>query len=722
MGLEVLASRSLALIFGSSLQSFAVVLMAFILGIGFGSTAISSPRLQRWQSEKTVVWLLVGAATWIGFLIFRIEAGVDFYRIAHSGLARTSTGYFYHQLITTLFSMLVLGLPAALIGSVLPLLIRTASKASTALGEEVGRLLTWNTLGAVAGVLLTGFCLMPVVGLRGAFGILALALCLVAAVAAVRSQTRPLVLVPVAVAMCLGGVLTFSGEGWRHVMSSGIFRKREAEPDLQFFSFRKQHLKIVFYEDGPDATVSVEHFNVPGGSNDLNLRINGKPDASSTGDLSTQLLVGHLPMLAKPDAKDVFILGMGSGITAGAVLAHPVQRLDVGENCQPVVRAAAWFNRWNRGVLTNPVAHIWPEDARTVLKLSPRQYDVIIMQPSNPWVVGVGSVFSKECYELGAARLKPGGLMVQWFQVYEMHDEIVRLVLRTFSSVFPHIEVWDTSPGDVVLLGAFQPWPSSVEHCRTAWEREGVRQDLGRIGIKSPAALFARQMASQRTGHAMVGAGPIQRDWFPVLEYAAPMAFFLAQNSTVLPAFDERTWQGWLAPTETRRVLEQLSDEDLKPVFREYGSVNGALLARLQERFPQDPIAGSLPKATTVDTTPCVFSPRPPQPYLVPEANEEVKKLWAACALIDAKGDRVAEGIQQVESLVRTRKATSNWQPGRYVALAAKASHALGQADRAHKLIQLGLDQQPDYPELQYLSRVLAGPRTAVAVVQSGER
>src|SRR5207237_10540443 len=120
----------------------------------------------------------------------------------------------------------------------------------------------------------------------------------------------------------------------------------------------------------------------------------------------------------------------------------------------PVSRAASCFLPWTRGVLSNRLTKIWHEDARTVLKLSPQKYDIIITQPSNPWMAGVGSVFSREYYELAASRLKEGGVMAQWFHLYDMHDGIVSLVLRTFGTVFPCGEVWDTGCADVVLLGS----------------------------------------------------------------------------------------------------------------------------------------------------------------------------------------------------------------------------------------------------------------------------
>ena len=184
-------------------------------------------------------------------------------------------------------------------------------------------------------------------------------------------------------------------------------------------------------------------------------------------------------MAARPEAKDVFILGLGSGITGGAILGHPVEHLTIAENCEPVIRAAKYSERWNRGVLTNQVTKLCTEDARTVLKLSPQTYDIIITQPSNPWMAGVGSVFSREYYRLtGASRLKEGGIMAQWFHVYDMHDGIVNLVLRTFGSVFPYTEIWDSGSGDLVLLGSMKPWKSDPSVFGKLFERTAPKQDF----------------------------------------------------------------------------------------------------------------------------------------------------------------------------------------------------------------------------------------------------
>lgn len=178
MGLEVLASRSLALIFGPSLQAFATVLIAFILGIGVGSVLISTRWAQRWQRAWTAPVLMLLAAGLITVYVLCIESWVLLYSQLRHGLAANATGHFLHQVLVAGIAVLVLGLPAGLLGTVLPLTIQSATRGECGLAREIGRLLTWNTLGAVIGVLLAGFVFMPWLGLRGAFLFLAALLCL----------------------------------------------------------------------------------------------------------------------------------------------------------------------------------------------------------------------------------------------------------------------------------------------------------------------------------------------------------------------------------------------------------------------------------------------------------------------------------------------------------------------------------------------------------------
>lgn len=715
MGLEVLSARSLVLIFGASLQSFALVLVAFILGIGFGAGWIASPKYKWVKREFTTVVLLLAAALWIGFFIWSAEGWVNVYRELRTAVARTINGYDLQLFLNVLIAIVVLGVPAAMLGAVLPLWIRAVKGGKEGLAEHVGRLLTWNTVGAVIGVLLTGFILMPVFGVRAAFGVLALALC--GGGIAVASKFR---LQAAFMSACVvGGFLLFTmvtgGEGWKHVMSSGVFRLRETVVDRTYLPRRTEEVKIVYYKDAPDATVSVESV-VREGEERISLRINGKTDASSHGDLATQLLLGHLGLMARPDAENMFILGLGSGITASAALAHPnVKEIVVAENCKPVVESAALFGKWNREVLKDPKVKVVFEDARTVLKLGQENYDVIVCEPSNPWVAGVGSVFSREFYQLAASHLKQDGVVVQWFHVYEMHDGVVDLVVKTFSTVFPNMEIWDPGQGDFIMVGSPHPWSMKLDDIRRVMERPMVREDFAKIGLTKPEHVFFRQLASARTAFAIPDGSAVQSDSFPVLEYEAPRAFFLGQRAEDFLKFDERTWQSTLASTEKQRILGQLTTADLEVICKEYKSVNPELNSYLKQRFTAGTNETMVPVFAGNNPVPFIFQTyagAKDLPNVSAETTPEEKALLTAEALIFTSPEKWREGVMTIEKTLndmgaKTTRDPLKWKPDHFLCLAIRTALANRDFARAGELLKLE-QYVEETREMRYLKRIVA--------------
>jgi spermidine synthase len=720
MGLEVLASRCLALIFGASLQVFAIVLMAFILGIGVGSAVIASPRWKHWTKEVVTMILLLGAVALIGLLVHNINQLTTLYLYLQSGLSRTGAGYLYHQLFTSLIAIGVLGLPAAAMGAVLPLWIRAASETTVLLGDRVGRLLTWNTLGAVVGVLLTGFVFMPEIGLRGSFALLGFIL--VAAVLLMAVTTRR----PAIGACSIGfaGLMALGtlsgGKDWQNILSAGIFRipdmdfSQPVSPMKSFFEYRQKFVRLLFYEDGADATVSVEQEISAIGTNDISLRINGKPDASAYGDRPTQILLAQLPLIVKPDSKDVFCFGMGSGVTAGSTLGYPIEHLTIAENCEPVLRAVRLFAPWNRGVFTNNRVRIYHEDARTVLKLSPQKYDVIISEPSNPWMVGIGSVFSQEFYNLAASRLKTGGIMTQWFHSYEMDDHTMNLVLRTFASVFPYMEIWDIGDGDIIILGSQQPWNTGPEVYQRAFDLPQPREDLASIGIFSPQTVLVRQLASQATAFAIPGPGPVQSDIRPVLEYDAPRAFYINAGAQAFQNYDERTWQMDLAPAEKNEVLSNLSLFDLAPIFHELvGSGNAQLQSYLDNRYQGH--VGSMAFGNRI--MPCIFQDtnatvliyRPPSALTNMLARQF---YYAEVALWRGNASDKVTAIKAIKDYLGVVQnydpQTVDWSASHYADIGVKACLQAGNIEQAETILEEGLRLEPDSEQLQYLSRIIA--------------
>jgi predicted membrane-bound spermidine synthase len=711
MALEVLASRCLALIFGASLQVFAIVLMAFILGIGIGSSIIARPRVRRWHPELTTILLALGTAFLLGALVLNIETLVEAYAYLQTGLSRTLLGYHFHELMMTGIALCVLGVPAAALGSILPLRIRMLSDSPDLLGTRVGRLLTWNTIGAMLGSLIAAFVLMPHVGLRGSFTVLGLVLVALAAASAWLTHRRILLVVSLGVGVFLCAIALDGGQKWRYILSSGIFREKFESFAKNWMQDRLKTTDLLFYEDAADATVSVEQGPSPFSTNEITLRINGKADASSTGDMSTQVLLAQLPLMAKPDSKDVFCFGVGSGVTAGSTLGYPIEHLTIADNCEPVLRAVKFFEPWNHGVMTNDRTRLYREDARTVLKLSPQKYDVIISEPSNPWTVGIGSVFSRDFYQLISTRLKPGGIMAQWFHIYEIDDEVLHVVLRTFSSVFPNMEIWDMDGGDIVLLGSDRPWPSGIEQYRHAFELAGPRRDLEAIGLMTPDALLARQLASQRTAFAVPPPGRLQTDNLPYLEYQAPKAFYVHLGETVhtLDPFDERTWQLDMAAPEKNRLLGRLSPQDQTAIFSRFSSVNTELMSYV--RMQVDPSSAT----SGLRSMPCVFrGPVEPLVYApeVARTNTTVRKLVEDELTFRGNSeDSIKAAIittkQILDATKRYEPEVENWRADYYAGLAVKACLRVGQKEDAKQILARGLQLEPLSPQLNYLSRIL---------------
>ncbi len=714
MGLEVMASRTLALVFGASLQAFATVLMAFILGIGIGSIVVASPLLKSRSPYDTSCALFLAASAWLGAFLLGIERVATLYHQALSGLARNEVGYNFQLALTALISIVVLGVPASMLGAVLPTWIRHAARHVATLSHQVGRLLFWNTVGSVAGVLLAGFVLMPLLGLRGAFACTAIALSLAALAIAWRGQRPGWMTLGLGVVTMTLVAAALGGDDWRLVMSAGVYRMRHVDARTDIKAYRREHTRLLFYEDAADATVSVEKDGEHGPddpSSQVLLRINGKIDASSHTDLSTQYLLAHLPMCARPGSRDVFMFGLGSGITARALLGHPIQHLSIAENCEPVLRAAKWFEPWNGGALNNSRTHVWGEDARTVLKLSPQLYDVIISEPSNPWTVGIGSVFSMEFYDLAASRLKDGGIFVQWFHVYEMNADLAAMVTRTFSLAFSHVEIWDTFAGDVVLMGSNKKWASNPSVYRTVFERELPRKDLEQIGIPTPELLWARQLASQRTAGAIPGGGVIQSDGFPVLEYDAPRAFYIGENSDFFSRFDERTWQSDLASANKRKTLAALDDLAVFRMFQKNSSLNPSLMKGLvQTSRSQDSdwLAG-------FGQMPFALRPAnrvPPKLNFPPGMNDRLMHLLRACATIQGKPAATREASQEIARILETIKVVplpdrTPWTPEFFAGQAARGCIRAGDFKQAGELVMLGMYFSPDSPDLHYLSRIV---------------
>lgn len=353
--------------------------------------------------------------------------------------------------------------------------------------ERAGQLYAANTLGSIVGAVGGGLWAIPVLELRGALWLFAG----IAVVAGAWIWRRPW-------GLGLAAGLVLVSPAWdARLYAVGVHVRISdfADPSrAAIAAFAAEGWDLVSYDHGATAAVAVGRSRRTG---NVWMSINGKVDASTGDDMPTQVLSGALPVRLATTPHDVLVVGLASGITAGAVLADPrVTSLTIAEIEPAVVDASRHFDHVSGAPLDDPRTTLRVRDARALLSRSPRTYDVIVSEPSNPWISGVSSLFTLEYWELVRQRLRPDGIACQWLQLYGMGPDELRGLLRTFLHVFPDAVLIETIEGsDVLLLGGTGgTLPDTVAHPR-----------LG------PAQL-----------RALAGAGWLNTDDRPRVEWSAP--------------------------------------------------------------------------------------------------------------------------------------------------------------------------------------------------------
>jgi spermidine synthase len=535
---EVAWTRLLALVLGSSAYSFTLMLAAFIGGISIGSYVVSRRKQTAHGARELFAYAELGVALSLAATL-PLYPRLPYFFLKLQTLLRPVPETFYaFQAVQFSACFLLTLLPAAFIGATLPLAVGASVRRVGETAREVGRIFAWNTLGNVLGAVAAGLWLMPLLGLQRLIQCGLVVNCLIGALLLAR-KTR-------GVAFAAVGVLViFVAGSWDpRVLASAPYRERGpmAYSPASYAEFVKSATasSLEFYREDADASVAV----MKTASGELSLRLNGKPDASTGGDMLSQMLLGHLPLLLKPDAKTVFMVGMGSGISAGAALRHPIERLDLAEISRSVADASRLFAAFNHSPLEDARFHVAFDDAKSALRASPRRYDVVISEPSNPWIAGIGGLFTVEFYAAVADHLNKGGVMAQWFHLYSMTDPLLESVLRSFRTAFPYATVWTTYTGDVILIGSREPLNPDFDAMEKRIELKGVKADLKSVKLGRLTSLLSLQMASDPQVRWLLDsselAPPLNSDFFPWLEFEAPKAFYLTATAGLFAAHDQR--------------------------------------------------------------------------------------------------------------------------------------------------------------------------------------
>jgi spermidine synthase len=529
---QVAWTRILTMIIGSSTYAFSIVVALFLIGLAGGAWIVG--RKDRAAKLRTAI-LIVEAITAVSlvfslFVLNRIPAllislGLKFQISSWTGLLGL-------QIVSATLLILV---PALLMGMVMPLVLVWASNQTGGAGR-VGRAYAVNTIGAITGAFATGFVLIPKTSIRFTL-LLCATLCLFVAGLAykpVRKTLEPALQRSLAVALApvLAIVLFILAPPMNLAdLSIGAYdtlvrilaQSREGSSDSDQASGPNIH-KLLLYREGPTATVSVRQ-----DGDTVSMAINGRTNASdSIYDMPTQVMLGQLPMLVAPQQNNALIIGYATGITMGSMLQSPVQSVTCVELEPETVEGSRFFEHVNNRPLDDPRARLVIDDARTYLRVTPARYDVIVSEPSHPWVPGVANLFTQEFFELGRARLSEQGIFAQWVQIYQLSTESLRSVLATYHKVFPHVLVFrvgGSSRGkDLILIGSNQR--VSLDRLAERLADQRMSAEMARVNFKSEDDVRSWFVCDEtRLGPAVAG-GRINTDDNMYIETTVPREAF----------------------------------------------------------------------------------------------------------------------------------------------------------------------------------------------------
>ena len=542
ISMQVVWSRLLSMIIGSSTYAFTIVLALFLIGLALGAWLVTLRSRVDTAALRRSILLLQLLTAFSLFLSLRVTNLVPSL-LVETGLRIGINSWAGLLALQVAAATLLVLVPAVLMGMVMPLVLTWAGGseepglADTSTPRRVGQSYALNTLGAITGAIGTAFVLIPMTSTRFTVLCMASLSVVVAGIAyeprragTDRGLARSLAIGISAILVVAMLVL------WPRInlnaLSAGAYdsfvrvlaRSRSGAPEDQRSDRPGDHQLLMFAE-GRTATVSVrKDWGI------TSVAINGRTNGSDADDMATQVMAGQLGLLVAPRTDNVLMIGFATGVSVGSVLQSPARSVECVEIEPAAVTSSRYFEHVNNRPLSDPRLHVILDDARTVLRVNPARYDLIISEPSHPWVPGVANLFTREFLTLGRERLRDDGIFVQWLQIYQLSTDSMRSVLATFHEVFPHVVVFRIQGAakgkDLILLGSRAP----IDLNRIDERMKDARTlaDLSRVGLKTPADVRAWFVCDERQIKSAVAGAVINTDDNMHVETVAPREAFRA--------------------------------------------------------------------------------------------------------------------------------------------------------------------------------------------------
>jgi spermidine synthase len=534
MAYEVTWVKLLGLIVGPTTYSFTIVLVTFISGLGLGSLFFGRMA----DKPGNTFFLLLSTQITAALTALILSQMMGNSQIFFSKLIHTFKDNF---MLLSFFKTLVLFcfmfVPTFCFGATFPLVSKICTRSLSRTGRSIGYAYSINTIGAVLGSFCAGFIFIPFIGKENTITLLAVGQLLTAFLAGFhvfQKQTSKWCIL--AIPLIIGLILSCYYPHWnRKMLSKGKYQRfvKLEKASIGWWEsllsgtekFKKYaNYDVAYFGDGIGGFTTVTE-SLPNvlGETVYTLLNSGKADASSAkNDMFTQTLLAHFPMLFHKNPEKVLVLGLASGITSGEVLHYPVEELDAIEINRQVVKASDFFIPWNNNVLSDPRTNLIIQDGRAHLCLTDRKYDIIISEPSNPWMAGLATLFTKEFMGLARDRLNDNGIFVQWIHSYQMDWQTFSMVGRTFTNVFPEGVLVTTDPygrpgPDFLLVGFKNKNPLNPEIARLNLQYAVKSKNMALHNHK----LFYNYIMNEDL-KTLFGKGLINTDERPYLEFRAP--------------------------------------------------------------------------------------------------------------------------------------------------------------------------------------------------------
>lgn len=570
MGYEILWNRILSIVIGASTYGFTLLLIAFLSGIGAGSASCGlffriMNKLHRQSPLSSYSLVTAFGSTQVIIGITALLATINFRHLPsfaaflHDYFLANQPGSEYFQMLqiaNLVLAFSIMFTPAFFMGLAFPLAGTVHCRYRRQVGFAVGELLSFNTIGAILGAVVSGYILIYLFGIQRSLQIIIITnigygLLVIASLKEGKTLRRLTSLAVMTVLM-----IPIFSPGMLRIWDPKIYavyqsNKPEAYGSPEEIREMLANMDVRYYAEGAQSIVSAVQ-----STDTLFFITNGRVEASNAHqDMQCQYLLGHLPMLLHKNPRQVFVLGTGSGMTLGAVSVHPsVEKITLAEIEPGVLGVARTFGIDNHYILNKPDPRlkIVFNDGRNHLLTTKDRFDVITADPVHPWFSGAGYLYSTEYFRLASQRLNPGGIICQWLPLYELTSENLQSVVRTIRANFAYTMIWVTHY-DAEIVASNSPIIINEQELTRRFSTPEISEDLRQIRMGRAEDFLSYFVMGNEGSKAFSDRGKINTDDNLYLEFSAPrsigMEFLRGANLANLLQYREKLLP-YLQPAE----------------------------------------------------------------------------------------------------------------------------------------------------------------------------